>query len=221
LNRIAGVAKENMESQTIVEAKRADAIRAYFEALQAIDETEDNPLLRGRILFNLGGLWERQHEWKQAEAFYLQALPITEQAGALEITARLHLNLGSLYHIQQQVVQSKGSFAKAIEIAAKAGEPFIQGMAIVNLAYFDDDLDAMEVGLELLEQSGHFDDDLDHFRETYEAILKRLLEQAHSVSDRPKERLYEGKLEAFYQPKAQGFEVENTLTTANKPAEAN
>jgi tetratricopeptide (TPR) repeat protein len=223
LSKIATAAKKE-QPQNILEAKLADATNAYHEALKALEQTEDNPLLKARILFNLGSLSKDQLNLMQAESYYFQAALLAEQGGAFELAAQLHLNLGHLYRFQKQVARAKDNFTKAVEIAAKAGEPFLQGMAIANLAYLNDDPDAMEVGLEILEQSGHVGDDLEHFLETYQAILKRLLEQAHLLNDTLKERLYKGKLAAFYQrnqSEPQGFEVESILTSSGKPTEMN
>lgn len=224
LSKMAVVAEANGDAQPSVEAKRGDAIRAYHEALEALDQMEDVPQLRAHILFNLGSLWSAQHDWGQTEFYYLQAAPLAEQVGMLDLAAHLHLNLGNLYNSRQQIVQAKTSFARAIEIAAKAGEPFVQAMAVANLADLDNDPDAMEIGLELLEQSGHLDDHLAHFLEIYETILKRLLEQTRLHNDPLKERLYLKKLTSFHRrhlPETEAFNLETTFTQARKPTEVN
>jgi tetratricopeptide (TPR) repeat protein len=224
LSNMAAEAKERHEPESILEAKQIDAKRAYHEALDALEQTEDNPLLKARILFNLGSLSKDQGDWLQAEEYYLQAAPLAEKVGFLELAAQLQLNLGHIYRFQQQPVRAKASFTQAIDTATKAGEPFLQGMAIANLAFFNDDPDAMEIALEFLEQSGHVGSHLDNLFETYEAILKRLLKQAHSLRDSLKEQLYKGKLTAFYQRnqlETPGFEVESTLTSSSKPTEVN
>lgn len=224
LSNIAMAAAEDGEPQYIVETKSADASSAYYEALAALEQTEDNLLLKARILFNLGSLSKNQRDYTKAEAYYLQAAPLVEQVEALELAAQLELNLGHVYDFQKQPVQAKASFTKAISTAAKAGEPFLQGVAIANLALLNNDIDGMEIGLDILEQSGHVGDDLEHFRETYEAVLKRLLEQASLQKNHPKERLYKEKLEIFYQqnqPEDHSFEVETAHASSGSKAEVN
>jgi tetratricopeptide (TPR) repeat protein/DNA-binding SARP family transcriptional activator len=223
-SQMAGAAREDGEPRFVVEGKCADAIRAYHEALEALDQGEDSPQLRAHILFNLGSLWSHQHDWKQAEAYYLQATPLAEQVAILDLAAHLHLNLGHVYRSQQQLAQTRASFAKAIDTAAKAGEPFIQAMAIAHLADLNNDPDAMEIGLELLEQSGHIGDDLEHFLDIYETTLKRLLEQSRLHKDPSKERLYSSRLTSLRQRnlrESEAFQVETTLTSTGKPTQVN
>jgi DNA-binding SARP family transcriptional activator len=224
LSNIAVEAEDKGEPPLIVETKRIDASRAYHEALDALEQTEDNPLLKARILFNLGSLSKDQHDYATAEAYYQQAAPLAAQVEALELAAQLELNLGHIYDFQKQTNQAKASFTQAINTAAKAGDPFLQGMAIANLALLNNDVDEMEIGLDILEQSGHEGDHLEHFQETYEAVLKRLLEQASSQENHAKERLYAQKLAAFYQhnePEDHSFEVGATHTASGGKAEVN
>ncbi len=224
LNRIAEEAHTNKEPPTILENKQEAAANAYQEALDALDKTNSNPLLRARIMLNLGFLWDRQQNWQKAEAYYLQAIPIAEQANALELVARLQLNLGLLQHIQKQDSEAKVSLTKSVETAAKAGEPFIQGLSLANLARLNNDPDSMEIGLELLEQSGHIGSDLEHFQETYIDILKRLIEQANIQQNHLKKHLYEKKLKAFYQqiqPESRHFEIDHSSDSQSGRTEAN
>lgn len=224
LNKIVELAIDDNEPSATIESKRENAVLAYEEALEALSQNHDNPLLKARILLNLGFLWDRQQNWEKAETYYLQAIPIAEEANALELVARLQLNLGLLYHIQSHISQSKINLTKSVETAAKAGEPFIQGLTLANLARLENDPDMMEVGLELLEQSGHPGDDLKHFQETYIDILKGLIEESDIQQNFSKKRLYEVKLSAFYeqiQSEAHHFGIEHTSVSPTNRREAN
>ncbi len=223
LNRIAEFSRKHGESQFILESKQSEAIQAYLEALQSLEQANPNPILQARILFNLGSLWSYQHNWKQAEIYYIQASSFPELLTTLELKAHIQLNLGLIYRYQKQFDLARENLKQAIDIAAKAGEPFLQGMAISNLASLNNDPDMMEIGLELLEQSGHLDDDLEHFQETYMDILKRLIEQADSQQNHQKKHLYEEKLRVFYQQthsETHHFEVNHPSDTPSR-TEAN
>ncbi len=215
-------AKRGANASTL-EAMSLDAERAYHEALAALDQTGENPLLRARIFLNLGVLWAQHKDWERAEAFYLQAVPFSERANALDLAARLQMNLGHVCLEQKRHEEAKTYFYKTIDLAARAGESRIQGMAVGHLAIIDDDADAMEVGIELLKQSGH-EDHVDAFLKDYKMILIRSIGKAQSQKDRMKEHLLSEKLAALHE-KEQGdrapFKVETTLISQGKPTGVN
>ncbi len=176
LDRMSQAAEEEKKDQKTIDALRKDAEQAYFEALEAQEASGDNDALKALILLNIGMLWERRKDWEQAKTYNLQALPFAQASGALDALARIYLNLGSAYHQLNDAKQAKTNYQEAISNAAKAGEYYIQGMATANLASLNEDPDAFEVALELLEQSGDTDK-LSFFQQDYEAALKlRLLE---------------------------------------------
>jgi tetratricopeptide (TPR) repeat protein len=210
-------------SADVLRAMTLDAERAYHEALEALDQTGENPLLRARIFLNLGVLWVQHKDWERAEAFYLKAVPFSEKANALDLAARLQMNLGHACLEQKRYNEAKMYFHKTIDLAARAGESRIQGMAVCHLAIIDDDADAMEVGIELLRQSGH-EDHLDAFLKDYKTILRHLIEKARSQNDGMKEHLFSKKLAALQEQKQEesmDFKVETTLISQRKPTGVN
>lgn len=198
LDKIAREAEKKGMDAVALESARAEAEQAYHQALEALDQAGENPLLRARILLNLGILWERRKDWAKAEAYYLQAVPFAEAAGALEIMARLHLNLGYAYSAQHDFSEARSRFGTALDFAARAGELLTQGVAMAHLADLDDDPDVLEVALSLMEQSGHLDEVRD-FLVNYEGVLKRLINKAHALEHHEKARRLEGRLVALYQ----------------------
>jgi tetratricopeptide (TPR) repeat protein len=200
-----------------------DAERAYYEALEALEQTGENLLLKARIFLNLGVLWEQHKDWIKAEDFYLQATPFAEKANALDLAARLQMNLGHVCSEQKRYDEARINFLKAIDLAARAGELRIQGMAVGHLAFLNNDADAMEVGIGLLRQSGH-EDHLDAFLKDYETILRHSIEKARSQNDRGKERLFSEKLAALHEQERgerAPFKVETTLISQGKPTGVN
>ncbi|GIW26761.1 MAG: hypothetical protein KatS3mg070_0124 [Meiothermus sp.] len=198
LDKIAREAEKKGVDATALESARAEAEQAYRQALEALDQAGKNPLLRARILLNLGILWERRKDWARAEAQYLEAVPFAEAAGALEIIARLHLNLGYTYSAQRNFAEARSRFSNALHFASKAGELLTQGVAMAHLADLDDDPDVLEVALSLMEQSGHLDE-VGDFLVNYEGVLKRLIGKAHTLEHHEKVRRLEGRLVALYQ----------------------
>ena len=188
LDRVAEAAEKAGKDGETLERLQADAEAAYRQTLQALEQTGENPPLKARILLNIGMLWERRREWDKAEEYYLEATPIAEEAGVLEISARLHLNLGFAYLKQSKASPARNSFLKAIDFAAKAGEFQIQGIAVGNLAFLDNDPDAIEIALELFKQSGN-PDRLAEYARVSEQILKSNIEQA--LSDNNSSRVYQ------------------------------
>ncbi|WP_337870076.1 hypothetical protein [Meiothermus sp.] len=198
LDKIAREAEKKGVDATALESARAEAEQAYRQALEALDQAGENPLLRARILLNLGILWERRKDWARAEAQYLEAVPFAEAVGALEIIARLHLNLGYTYSAQRNFAEARSRFSNALHFASKAGELLTQGVAMAHLADLDDDPDVLEVALSLMEQSGHLDE-VGDFLVNYEGVLKRLIGKAHTLEHHEKVRRLEGRLVALYQ----------------------
>ncbi len=189
---------EEEKGNDAVSKLREDAELAYKNALTALDEIEDNPILRARILLNLGILWERCQDLKQAESYYLEANKIALTIGAHEVTARLKLSLGYIYFQQKRTSEATTFFNQAINIGHKAGEFFIQGAAMANLANMNTSPDTMEVALELIEKSGNMDE-LYTYQKAYEKMLKRILEQALLNNNTREAQLLLTKLEQLYQ----------------------
>ncbi len=198
--------EEDKGNDSTLEKLREDTEQAYQSALEALDEIEDNPLLRARILLNLGILWERRQDLKQAESYYLKASEVAQAIGVHEVAARLQLSLGYIYFQQERNDEAKICFNQAISIGHKAGEFLIQGLAMGNLANMNTSLDSMEVALELIEKSGN-KDELYTFQKVFEKMLKYALEQALIDNSTREAQLLLTELEKLYQKQDRPMQI--------------
>ena len=200
LNTMADTEARKGADDATVKRLKDDAENAYQIALEALEQTGKNEILRARILLNIGMLWEYRKDWDKAEKYYLEALPSAESVGDLE--ARLYLNLGNVYFIRQNCSETRKYYHRAISLSAQIGDFFVQGAAAANLANLDNDPNGMEVALELLEQSGN-QEQLSFFEENYEEILKIRLKEALVQNDAGKARLLFTKLGVLYKKQLQ------------------
>lgn len=208
LDMLSATTKDNNQKKIL----QTDAEKAYQNVLDALDQIDEQALLRARVLLNLGLLWEHRKAWDKAEAYYLEATPFAERAAALEISARLSVNLGNIYVEQKRFDEAKTSFGRAIETAAEAGEFAIQGQAIANRAILESNADSMEVALELLEQSGQLFGS-DEFLADYEVLLQKMIEHTQAQGDSKKVQRFKKKLMSLKKKEAQepGLEGASTL----------
>lgn len=198
LDMLATNTKDNEQQKVLHE----DAEQAYQKVLDALDQIGEQALLRARVLLNLGLLWEHREAWDKAEAYYLEATPFAHKAVALDMVARLNLNLGYVYSEQKRFDEAKANYDSAVEMAAKAGEFTVQGQAIVNRALLENNIDAMEVGLELIEQSGHLRGS-DEFLRDYESLLTKIIGKAQEQGDVAKVKRFQKKFSELKKVTAQ------------------
>jgi tetratricopeptide (TPR) repeat protein len=180
-----------------LEALQTEAEQAYQQTLQALEQTGENPSLKARILLNIGLLWEKRKHWDKAETFYLEAREQAEQVGSLDVSARLCLNLGMVYLGQQKTPEARASFSQAIGYAVQAGEFIIQGCAVGNLAFLDNDPDGIEVAIDLLRHSNDLGD-LGIYLKDLQTVLLSNTEQALLDNNPSKAQRLLGKLMELY-----------------------
>ncbi|MDX2006886.1 MAG: tetratricopeptide repeat protein [Meiothermus sp.] len=197
LDELAQLAEKEGQSAERLEALQANAEQAYQQTLQALEQTGDNPTLRARILLNIGLLWQRRTQLDKAEEYFVEAHEHAERANTLEISARLHLNLGMVYLGQEKIDEAREQFSKAISCAAQAGEFVIQGRAVGNIAFLDNDPDGIEVAIDLLRQSNHADA-LAVYIKDYETVLARNIEKSLQENNPSKAHRLLGKLDELY-----------------------
>jgi tetratricopeptide (TPR) repeat protein len=125
---------------------------AYSNALSSAG---DNPLLRSRILANLGLAFERSNEFEKAKISLQEAAELAEQVGGIEVAASAWTNLGVLYHRQNWVEEAKQAYNRALRIAQKVGEKRILGVIMANLGELTQDIEAWREALRILEEAGH------------------------------------------------------------------
>jgi len=96
----------------------------YAKAGQLVKELQNvqsaaPPVLRGRMLVTLGSLARSQHDFKEAESFYLRSIallgnaatnPTPELASALSALGALHLQTGRLEDAAQDLYQALSAF---------------------------------------------------------------------------------------------------------------
>ena len=177
LTTIADEARKNRESRKLIDNLYRDAIDAFESVLTPLEETGGNPTLKARVLLNLGFLWARQEDWIMAEEYYLKAQIYVVDENILEIQCRLAQNLGYVYEKQGKLEDARKVLSRAISLAATNGEFVIQAKAMGILARINNDTDSMEVALDLLEESGNFDE-LDFFQSEFTSILLKIVNKS-------------------------------------------
>jgi tetratricopeptide (TPR) repeat protein len=197
LDELAQASQWQGQTPAELEAMQTQAEQAYQQTLQALEQTGENPTLKARILLNVGLLWEKRKHWDKAEAFYLEARELAEKVSSLDVSARLCLNLGMVYLGQQKTLEARASFSQAIGYAVQAGEFIIQGCAVGNLAFLDNDPDGIEVAIDLLR---HSDDlgDLAIYLKDLQTVLLSNTEQALLENNLSKAQRLLGKLNELY-----------------------
>lgn len=126
---------------------------AFAEALQACG---DQPLLKARVLLNMGWMtYERERDLVQAEHLLQNAANLATEAGATDIAADAWNNLGAMYHKEGDLGKANTMYEKALTNAQQMGERYLIGLILANLAELNEDKDAWEEALALLKASGH------------------------------------------------------------------
>lgn len=197
LDELAQASQLQGQTPEKLEAMQTEAEQAYQQTLQALEQTGENPTLKARILLNIGLLWEKRRQWDRAEAFYLEAREQAERVGSLDVSARLCLNLGMVYLGQHKTLEARASFSQAIGYAVQAGEYTIQGCAVGNLAFLDNDPDGIEVAIDLLRHSNDLGD-LGIYLQDLQTVLVSNTEQALLENNPSKAQRLLGKLNELY-----------------------
>jgi tetratricopeptide (TPR) repeat protein len=197
LDELAQASQLQGQTPEKLEALQTEAEQAYQQTLQALEQTGENPSLKARILLNIGLLWEKRKHWDKAETFYLEAREQAEQVGSLDVSARLSLNLGMVYLGQQKTPEARASFSQAIGYAVQAGEYIIQGCAVGNLAFLDNDPDGIEVAIDLLRHSNDLGD-LSIYLKDLQTVLLSNTEQALLDNNPSKAQRLLGKLNELF-----------------------
>jgi tetratricopeptide (TPR) repeat protein len=147
LNAIAVYLDSQGKPLEIVEA-------AYQEAL---DLASNDMRLKAIILGNLAILWERHDLIDKAIHSYQATIQSAQELQLADIAALSWNNLGTLHHRQNQKNQARQAYQKAIEFAQQTNEIKALGNTLANLAELDEDFDAWEEALKLLEGSGYYE----------------------------------------------------------------
>jgi tetratricopeptide (TPR) repeat protein len=125
---------------------------AFREALEAAG---DNPMLRGRVLNNLGLAYERQGQSERATACFREAAELAERSGALMTAARAWNHLGMVEHKNEHFAEAKRAYEKALAYAKQADERFLIALVLGNISELTGDETALAEAIRLLEEGGH------------------------------------------------------------------
>jgi tetratricopeptide (TPR) repeat protein len=99
--------------------------------------------------------YERERDLVQAERLLQDAANLATEAGATDIAADAWNNLGAMYHKEGNLAKANTMYEKALANAQQMGERYLIGLILANLAELNEDKDAWEEALALLEASGH------------------------------------------------------------------
>jgi tetratricopeptide (TPR) repeat protein len=129
-----------------------DVEAAFREALEAAG---DNPMLRGRVLNNLGLAYERQEQSERAMACFREAAELAERSGALMTAARAWNHLGMVQHNLKRVGEASQAYRQALEFAKQANEQFLIATILGNISELTGDEQALTEAVRLLEEGGY------------------------------------------------------------------
>jgi tetratricopeptide (TPR) repeat protein len=128
-----------------------DAEKAFWEALEA---SENDSILRTRVLINLGKVYEHRNDPDAAEGFYKLALEKATLTGALDSIAKIWNNLGTLHHQAGHIPEANSAYRQALVAAQTSRELLVQATVLGNLGMLHHDPIAMEEAIRILEDMG-------------------------------------------------------------------
>jgi tetratricopeptide (TPR) repeat protein len=140
----------NNRAVALLEAGEGGAEAVLAEALRAAGEA---PLLRARVLLNLGVVREREGRPEAAEALYRESMREAERVGSLEALGRAWNNLGALYHRQGRKEEAKAAYQQALVLAKEGREWVLTAAVLANLAELQGDPASLEEAIHLLEEA--------------------------------------------------------------------
>ena len=140
----------NNRAVALFELGSPQAERVFAEALEAAGKT---PLLRARVLLNLGVMRERGGKPEEAEALYQESLALAEKAGVLEAMGRAWNNLGALYHRQGRKEEAETAYLKALHLAKEGRDWVLTAAVLANLAELREDPATLKEAIALLEEA--------------------------------------------------------------------
>ncbi|RDI96223.1 tetratricopeptide repeat protein [Meiothermus sp. QL-1] len=140
----------NNRAIALFELGSPEAETVLTEALQAAGEI---PLLRARVLLNLGVVRERQGRLEEAGALYRASLQAAQTAGVLEAAGRAWNNLGALFHRQGRRQEAEAAYREALALAKEGREWVLTAAVLANLAELRGDPESLEEAIALLHEA--------------------------------------------------------------------
>ncbi len=140
-------------------SNRAVALAELGQGEEALREVmraaEGFPLVKARLLLNLGVVRERQGRVQDAETLYRDALSLAEDQGNLETMGRAWNNLGALYHRQGRKEEAQRAYEEALRLAQAAREHVLLATVLANRAELLGERASLEEAVRVLEEVGH------------------------------------------------------------------
>jgi tetratricopeptide (TPR) repeat protein len=140
-------------------SNRAVALAELGQGEEGLQEVmraaEGYPLLKARLLLNLGVVKERKGAWREAEALYREALNLAQGLGNLEAMGRAWNNLGALYHRQGRRELAAEAYERALDLAQTAKEHLLLAAVLANRAELLGERASLEEAIRVLEEAGH------------------------------------------------------------------
>ncbi len=130
----------------------SDSEDMFQEALLAAG---NNPLAKSRVLTNLGMVRDREKKIGEARQAYEQAAQLAEESGSNEAAALAWNNLGVLFHNSNDIANARLAYEKALSLAQEIGEKRMLGMFMANLAELNENFQAWQEAMRILEEAGH------------------------------------------------------------------
>ena len=130
---------------------------------QAMNAAGEDPLRRINVLNNWAIAWERQSKLDKAIATYKDTIKLAQETHYKAVESRAWNNLAVAYHNLENFQEARQTYVKALDLARESGEPFMIGSTLANLAELDEDWDALEEALLILDSNG-FNNMADRFR---------------------------------------------------------
>ena len=129
-----------------------DVEAAFQEALEAAG---DNPVLRARVLNNLGLALTNRGSHDEAIRCFHESASLAGESGALGTAARAFNNLGMVQHNLERLDEAGQAYRQALEFAKQADERYMVAIVLGNMAELSGDEAALTEAIQLLEGAGH------------------------------------------------------------------
>ncbi|HYC32901.1 MAG TPA: tetratricopeptide repeat protein, partial [Gemmatimonadales bacterium] len=215
------------------EGGHMEQARARF--LEALERSEGNPALRGRVEQNLGILANIQGDHARALSHYARSLEAFERSGDEKGRAIAYHNLGMVSADRGRWDDADAHFHHALDLARAAGDVHLTGLCLLNHSEvhvarqrFDDARHNAETALGIFDQLGARLDKADAYkvlgmvyRETgrhalAESRLRTAIEMAVSTGSVLSEAEASRELARLYQGMGRNQDALQLLSTAHR-----
>jgi tetratricopeptide (TPR) repeat protein len=156
----------------IARSRMGQDVQNVFQ--EVFEASKDNLDVQAQTFINLG--WEYQIAGKNPEALksYQQAEQTAEMSGNVRYSAIAQQNAGTLLHVEGDLLNAKSYYLKAIHSARAAGEVHVLAVTMANLAEAENDIDAWEEAIAIMENAGYHNEAALH-REDLRVFINQII----------------------------------------------